>query len=270
MTASEPRGLAAIDPRYRAVYERAVTVLGDDARVAHVGASGSVRDGTADRWSDLDLEVVAHAEDHASLLEDWPAWLAEITPTAFARTPIAPFIVNAITDEGLTLDLAVYAGAVPEWPRPKEPTYTVGMLAKPFTDLGDALEYAVAEQLRGMAGPFISLVQREEHLRHLAGVPHLLGLLTTVFLAETGARPPGKHWNRTYTEEQRAAVAALPPAAATRDAIVAFGLGLAELLVTRARPLFPRYGLEWPGGLADVVAARVDECLSIDTRAWLH
>ena len=124
--------------------------------------------------------------------------------------------------------------------------------------------------MRGMAGPFISLVQREEHMRHLAGVPHLLGLLTTVFLAETGARPPGKHWNRTYTEEQRAAVAALPPAAATRDAIVAFGLGLAELLVTRARPLFPRYGLEWPGGLAEVVAARVDECLSIDTRAWLH
>ena len=131
-------------------------------------------------------------EDHASLLEDWPAWLAEITPTVFARTPIAPFIVNAITDEGLTLDIAVWAGAVPEWPQPKEPTYTVGMLAKPFTDLGDALEYAVAEMMRGMAGPFISLVQREEHMRHLAGVPHLLGLLTTVFLAETGATTTGQ------------------------------------------------------------------------------
>ena len=87
MTASEPRGLAAIDPRYRAIYERAVTVLGDDARVADVAASGSVRDGTADRWSDLDLEVVAHAEDHASLLEDWPVWLAEITPTVFRAHP---------------------------------------------------------------------------------------------------------------------------------------------------------------------------------------
>jgi hypothetical protein len=40
--------------------------------------------------------------------------------------------------------------------------------------------------------------------------------------------------------------------------------------VTRARPLFPRYGLEWPGAFAGVVAARVDECLAIDTRAWLH
>ena len=91
-------------------------------RVADVAAGGSVRDGTADRWSDLDLEVVARAEGHASLLEDWPAWLAEITPTVFARTPIAPFIVNSITDEGLTLDVAVWAGAVPARPQPKEPT----------------------------------------------------------------------------------------------------------------------------------------------------
>ena len=81
--------------------------------------------------------------------------------------------------------------------------------ATKFDDVGAALEYAVAEQLRGLAGPFITFLQREEHLRHLTGVPHLLGLLTTVFLAETGEPPPGKHWNDTYTDEQRAAVAAL-------------------------------------------------------------
>ena len=125
--------------------------------------------------------------------------------------------------------------------------YAVGLLsARRSTTSATALEYAVAEQLRGMTGPFISLLEREEHLRHLTGVPHLLGLLTTVFLAETGAVPPGKHWNGTYTEEQRAAVAALPPVSATREGLIAFGLGLAELLVTRARPLFPRYDLEWP------------------------
>ena len=121
-----------------------------------------------------------------------------------------------------------------------------------------------------MAGPFISLVQREEHLRHLAGVPHLLGLLTTVFLAETGAPPPGKHWNRTFTDEQRAAVAALPPVSATREGLVAFGLGLAELMISRARPLYPRYNLSWPAELAVVTAARVRETLGIDVSAWLY
>jgi hypothetical protein len=60
------------------------------------------------------------------------------------------------------------------------------------------------------------------HLKHLTGVPHVLGLLTTVFLAETGTPPPGKIWNQAYTEEQRAAVAALPASsAATMNRILA-------------------------------------------------
>ena len=103
----------------------------------------------------------------------------------------------------------------------------------------------------------------------LRASPTVLGLLTTVFLAETGARPLGKHWNESFTAEQRAAVAALPPARATCDDIIAFGLGLAELVMTRARPLFPRYDLVWPTELAAVVAARLDDCLDVDVRAWL-
>ena len=61
-------------------------------------------------------------------------------------------------------------------PRPCPPRYSVGLLSSgQFDDLGDALEYAVEEQLRGLAGPFITLIQRDEHLRHLTGVPHILG-----------------------------------------------------------------------------------------------
>jgi hypothetical protein len=138
-----------------------------------------------------------------------------------------------------------------------------------FEDVGDALEYAVEEQLRGMAGPFISLVSREEHLRHLTGVPHLLGLLTTVFLAETDSTPPSKHWNRAFTEEQRAAVAGLPPVAATREAIVAFGLGVAEMVVSRARPLYIHYDRDWPAALAQVTASRIQTELGIDIGGWL-
>jgi hypothetical protein len=75
--------------------------------------------------------------------------------------------------------------------------YAVGMTSRTrFDDIRDALEYAVAEQLRCLAGPFISLIQRGEHLRHLSGIPHVLGLLMTVFLAETGLAPPTvKLWN---------------------------------------------------------------------------
>jgi hypothetical protein len=264
-----PGGLDVVDPRYRQLYERALSVLNRDPRVRSVELAGSIAAGTADKWSDLDLHVVTLPEHHDAFIANWPSWLAAITPTVFARTPIAPFIINTVTADGLTLDIAVYAGAEPE--PVTRPAYMVGSLSRRgFDTVGDALEYAVAEQLRGLAGPFISLIEREEHIRHLAGVPHLLGLLTTVFLAETGAAPPGKHWNRAFTEEQRAAVAALPPVRAAREDIIAFGLGLANLLVTRARPLYPRFDLTWPSDLASVAASRLHDCLGVDTQGWLN
>jgi len=263
-------GLEAIDGRFRRLYERAVDVLGADDRVSSVELGGSVGAGTADEWSDLDLTVATDPERHEAFVDDWPNWLAEITPTVFARTPIAPFIVNAVTDEGLTLDVAIWPGAAPEWPGPPH-VYTVGLMSSTkYSHVGPALEWAVAEQLRGLTGPFISLLQRDEHLRHLTGIPHLVGLLTTVFLAETGAIPPGKHWNGTYTEEQRAAVSGLPAVRASYDDILLFGLALAELLLTRARPLFHRYDLVWPAELAHVTARRLLETLGVDVTDWLH
>lgn len=263
------QGLDAIDLRFAALWTRARAVLEADERVRSVAISGSVAAGTADEWSDLDLQVVVHADRFDELLVEWPRWLEAIAPTVFARTPIAPFIINAVTDEGLTLDIAVYKGEAVAFTPPSD--YVVGMLSTTrFADLSDALEYAVAEQLRGLAGPFVSLVRRGEHVRHLTGVPHLLGLLTTVFLAELGAPPPGKQWNRTFTQEQLAAVASLAPVSATYEGVVGFGLAVAELVVRRARPLFADLQLEWPAPLARVAAHRLRETLGIETRHWLY
>ena len=261
-------GLEVVDGRYRTLYARAREVLGADERVLSVEPSGSVGDGTADQWSDLDLKVITQAEALEGFLAEWEEWLDRITPTVFARRPIAPFIVNTLTPDGLTLDIAVYGGSAP--PYVPSSRYSVGFASRPFESVGEALAYAVEEQLRGMAGPLISLIHRDEHLRHLTGCGHLVSLLTTVFLAETGAALPAKHWNRTFTAEQRAAAAGLPPLSATREGILAFGLGLAELLVTRARPLYPRYDLEWPSALAAVVARRVHDELNIRVDDWLY
>lgn len=261
-------GIDVIDPRYRVLFERVKEVLSDDHRVRSVAPGGSVGAGTADQWSDLDLAIVTDPDHHDEFIADWPNWLERITPTVFARTPIAAFIINTITDEGLTLDLIIWPGEAPAF---RPPTgYPVGFSATRFDSVRDALEYAVAEQLRGLAGPFISLIQRGEHLRHLTGVPHVLGLLTTVFLAETGEAPPTKVWNQTYTEEQRDAAAALPGVRATRDDLIAFGLAIARLIVYRARPLFQQHDLDWPADLARVAADRIRDELGIETTDWLH
>ncbi|MGD9795142.1 MAG: nucleotidyltransferase domain-containing protein [Acidimicrobiia bacterium] len=261
--------LEIVDQRYRLVYDRAMEVLGNDRRVLSATLTGSVADGTADPWSDLDLVVITHPEDHDEFVASWPEWLAAITPTVFARTPIAPFIINAVTADGLTVDFAIFSGVQPAFPPPST-QYTVGFLPIRFDSIGEALEYAVVEQLRGLAGPFLSLVLRDEHIRYLTGVPHLMGLLTTVFLAETGELPPGKHWNRTFTSEQQAAVASLPALRATRADVIAWGLALAELIVSRARPLYPRYSLVWPEDFAVVAAARVEQNFGVNISGWLY
>jgi hypothetical protein len=240
---SSSGGLEVIDQRYVELYRHTKQILGSDPRVRAVELSGSVAKGTADQWSDLDLKIVTTPDGYESFLADWENWTDKITPTVFARRPIAPFIVNTLTTEGLTLDIAIYSGEAP--PELGHPGYAVGLLStRRFDELGDALEYAVAEQLRGLAGPFISLIQRNEHLRHLSGVSHTLGLLATVFHAETGSAPPTKQWNRSFTAEQRESVAALPPLSATRDGVLGFGLAVAELLVSRARPLYRLYALK--------------------------
>lgn len=261
-------GLDVVDPGYAPLLDRARAVLANDDRVSGVEVSGSIANGTADQWSDLDLQVMTVPEHYEDFLADWPNWLADITPTVFAQTPLAPFIINSVTADGLTVDIAVFSGQAGTFSPPS--TYAVGMMsAQRFESIGPALEYAVAEQLRGLAGPFISLLQRNEHLRHLTGVPHLVGLLTTVFLAESGAPPPAKHWNATFDEEQRRTVAALPPLRATRIDLMAFGLGVAETVVRRARVLYPSFGLEWPSELASVVATRLRAELGVDVTDWL-
>jgi hypothetical protein len=261
-------GIDVIDPRYRVLFERVNQVLGADHRVRSVVVGGSAGAGTADQWSDLDLIVVTEPDYHDEFISDWPSWLGRITPTVFARTPIARYIINTITSEGLTLDFVIRSGEIPAFRPPAG--YPVGFASTRFSSIRDALDYAVAEQLRGLAGPFISLIQRGEHLKHLTGVPHVLGLLTTVFLAETGEPPPGKTWNQTYTEEQRDAVAALPAVRATRGDLTAFGLATANLIVDRARPLFRQHDLAWPADLAQVAAARIRDQLAIETSDWLH
>jgi hypothetical protein len=48
------------------------------------------------------------------------------------------------------------------------------------------------------------------------------------------------------------------------------GLAVAELLVTRARPLYPRHDRSWPNDLAQVAADRLEGELGVAVRGWLN
>jgi predicted nucleotidyltransferase len=257
-----------VDARYRGLYTRACEVFGADDRVVRVEVSGSIADGTADEWSDLDLKVIVRDASVGPFLDDWREWMDKITPTVLLDRPIAPFIVNAVTDEGLTFDVSVWTESAPEWTPP--PGFTVGFVSgRRFDNHADAVAYAVEERLRGLAGPGIRLAKRGDFVLHLATLGHTIGLLMEVLLAEIDAVPDDpRHPERSLTDEQRAVFTSLPPVSAT-ESLVNFEMALARETLTRARPLFDRFGLEWPTALEAVAARNVRDHLGLEFD-WLH
>jgi predicted nucleotidyltransferase len=259
----------AVDPRYRQLYARALDVFGADDRVARVEVSGSIADGTADEWSDLDLKVIVRDDAIGAFLDEWRDWMNKITPTVLLDRPIAPFIVNAVTDGGLTFDVSVWTESAPEWTPP--PGFTVGFVSgRRFENHADAITYAVEERLRGLAGPGIRLAKRGDFVLHLATLGHTIGLLMEVLLAEVDAVPEDpRHPERYLTPEQRAVFTSLPPVTPTYDGLLNFEMALARETLTRARPLFDRFGLEWPTALEAVAARNVRDHLGLEFD-WLR
>jgi predicted nucleotidyltransferase len=88
--------------------EQVSRVLSDDSRVEGVVVVGSLAH-QADRWSDIDLEVVvADGEDLATVTADWVGYLYELLPvvhhfeTAFGETLVRGFLLENL----LELDVA--------------------------------------------------------------------------------------------------------------------------------------------------------------------
>ena len=92
--------------------ERVSRALGDDSRVEGVVVVGSLA-GQADRWSDIDLEVVVgDYEELATVTAEWVGRLYELLPvvhhfeTAFEETLVRGFLLENL----LELDLAFVRG----------------------------------------------------------------------------------------------------------------------------------------------------------------
>lgn len=262
-------GFEVVHPKYAALRDRALVALRADDRVVDVRVAGSLASGNADAWSDLDILVVVRQDDHGSFLDDWQAWLAAIDETVFAFRPIAASIVNAISADGVPFDIVVITDTQ-QPPQRSVAGYTVGFLAKHrFPDQATALEYAVHEQFRGLVGPLPKFLNRGDHVDHFMGIGHTVSLLTAVLLAESSTPPPVRTVADALSAEQQEVIASLPPVSATYDSLLEFELAIAREVVTRARPLFERYGLEWPAALEAVAVRRLRDALGVDTSDWL-
>jgi predicted nucleotidyltransferase len=92
--------------------ERVSRVLSDDSRVEGVVVVGSLA-GQADRWSDIDLEVVVgDDEELAAVTADWVGRLYELLPvvhhfeTAFGGTLVRGFLLENLLEIDLAFERA--------------------------------------------------------------------------------------------------------------------------------------------------------------------
>ena len=96
------------------IAERVSRALSDDSRVEGIVVVGSLA-AQADRWSDIDLEVVVvDDEELATVTADWVGRLYELLPvvhhfeTAFGETLVRGFLLENL----LEIDLGPGAGGV--------------------------------------------------------------------------------------------------------------------------------------------------------------
>jgi predicted nucleotidyltransferase len=92
--------------------ERVSRVLSDDSRVGGVVVVGSLA-GQADRWSDIDLEVVVGDDQElATVTADWVGRLYELLPvvhhfeTAFGETLVRGFLLENLLEIDLAFERA--------------------------------------------------------------------------------------------------------------------------------------------------------------------
>lgn len=236
----------------------------DDPQVLAAWVGGSLARGTADDWSDIDLHLlVAQAEQFCSGIRSWfertaPVVLAEeipdvpggfvfVTP-AWVHVDVIVHDRRDFCQEGLPARVLLdRAGLVREIPAADEQ-----MLGDPYLPLDQVRLYLY------FMGVTVTVVHRGEWLALAQGAAGFRdSLLIPLMLAENGVRKTdgAKRLNRYLTEEQVAALQAIPPIGTDPEQLMKAHVAIAREYLSRGHRLAGALGEAWP---SDLEQASVD------------
>jgi hypothetical protein len=109
---------------------------------------------------------------------------------------------------------------------------------------------------------------RGEYLVAMDGIGHMRRLIVDLFLEEAGvsqaARGGALHLNRLLTEDQRRALAAVPPLEANRESVIAAQEHLTHLFLPAARALARKTGATWPSSFEDATRRTLEKNLGLE------
>ncbi len=235
------------------------TALAAKSSIKAAWLTGSFGRGNADRYSDVDLNLWLDAADLDDFRQGTEAWLNQVRPLVLFRWMFNDRMVNALTADGLRLDM---------WLHTDTPTLDPSRV-KIMLDRDDALTFEAApampdtgtlkERLLDQIREFwrcIALVPvvaaRQERLIGLFGLTVEVNILTDVIISGYGiARDSGvKRLNPFLPDALRTEIeAALSWNGLTDGNLVNAHLALARIMQREGRKLAERYGFAYPAEL---------------------
>ena len=241
--------------------ESLITAASADPRIRAAWLGGSYGKGIADRWSDVD----AHLLIDPAQIDDFRAgvrgWLEELRPLVLYRLLFGGEMVNAMTDEGLRVDVWLHAGESADVVEGQAriiyaQTGVLTWQPNPGTVLSQAqaaaeLERTIPEFWRCIAMLPVAL-GRDEKLIGAAGNFLILLLLTDTLCVQSGVRKDRgvKALNGFLPPEfrQLAEDATVLPDL-SRESLARFQLRLATIMHDHGPAICARWQVDYPHAL---------------------
>lgn len=246
-------------------------VLSADTRIESAWLSGSFGRGEADDWSDIDVTVVASDRSFDDAVRAYSGDLSAIANVVYMNV-IGGRVVNAVTSDWERFDLTFLKPQefATRGTQPMKPLFDRGTVKKPVAP--DTPYRPSAQRVTGIVSEYLRILGlspvvlgRGEYLVGMDGVGHLRRLLIDLFLEEAGinqaVRGGALHMNRFLTDDQRAALASVPPLEATRESVMAAQEALTHLFLPAARALARKTGAQWPTSFEDATRRTLEKNL---------
>jgi len=240
-----------------------------DPRIRAAWLAGSFGKGIADPWSDVDAHLLidpAHSDDFRAGVR---AWLEALRPLVLYQLLFGGQMVNAMTNEGMRLDVWLHDGASAEVVDGQTQVLSAeegSLIRKPHpgTELSQAeaaaaLERAIPEFWRCVAMLPVPL-GRDEKLIGAAGNFLILLLLTDVLSVQSGIRKDRgvKAINGFLPPNlRRLAEDATSLPALTHEELARFQLRLAQILQEHGPAICAQWGVDYPQALENAALGYV-------------
>lgn len=261
-----PPGFDVYPAGYGPIFDRAVEVFYGDPRVRGMWLHGAFGRGAADRASDLDITLAVSDADFDVFANNWPEWLAEITPTVnaealepgcfFAMTPgcerldviserVSRLPTTHLTRRVMIFDRDNLTAAIPA---PVDPPPDRGMIG-----------YLIKETLRTAAN-FDTVVARDDWLLGVVAVLTVHTNLYRLFVEANKPQPPTgpKQWTFKLAPRHAALLRGLPVPQPQPDSVLPAREAALQLFLTEAPAIAAANDVAWPTDLADAVLGYLD------------